>query len=134
MGPQLVRCGKLCHPPIAFYNVQYLQWGRNLFVAESWRIWTAGDPAGGTFNGAATCSLRKVSLNALLPADYRLPSMGPQLVRCGKAAVMAFYRLGGAPSMGPQLVRCGKMEGMSPEYIALALQWGRNLFVAESRT
>ena len=34
--------------------------------------------------------------------------------------------------MGPQLVRCGKLTMLLPSRIANPLQWGRNLFVAES--
>ena len=84
MGPQLVRCGKLTSSlprirvlPVCFNGAATcslrkavflaitmrakpeLQWGRNLFVAESWS--------------------RQVRSRAFLA------SMGPQLVRCGKA-------------------------------------------------
>ena len=35
--------------------------------------------------------------------------------------------------MGPQLVRCGKVrEVFTPQLRESLLQWGRNLFVAES--
>ena len=86
----------------------HLQWGRNLFVAESTgtmdRIAQAFLPFNGaatcslrkvcvqvafsdgrsTFNGAATCSLRKVRIRILPVPEAAVPSMGPQLVRCGK--------------------------------------------------
>ena len=61
-----------------------LQWGRNLFVAESATPGPRTAPRGRTFNGAATCSLRKAGGGKL------------------------FY------------------------FFYLDLQWGRNLFVAES--
>ena len=34
-------------------------------------------------------------------------------------------------SMGPQLVRCGMLRLCADCKVAYALQWGRNLFVAE---
>ena len=85
------------------------------------------------------------------------PSMGPQLVRCGKPVRVSslfaspFLQWGrnlfvaerhgqrdckcrhDLPSMGPQLVRCGKREAAAiGTQVHVLLQWGRNLFVAES--
>ena len=59
MGPQLVRCGKRIIMKTIDLRQSRLQWGRNLFVAES--DYTAGRQRfKEAFNGAATCSLRKV--------------------------------------------------------------------------
>ena len=61
-----------------------LQWGRNLFVAESPQQ-RQGEQRG---------------IDA---------SMGPQLVRCGKRfLVREVFTPDLRASMGPQLVRCGK--------------------------
>ena len=115
---------------------------------------STGSPT--SFNGAATCSLRKGQTNFHLLCQTLLASMGPQLVRCGKKKKGGSGRVGGAASMGPQLVRCGKRcasppgssvnscfngaatcslrKGSRTSYASLAhlmLQWGRNLFVAE---
>ena len=107
MGPQLVRCGKGRMRFMRRMTVQMLQWGRNLFVAES-------------------------RVLQVPHAEVFLASMGPQLVRCGKWHSLPVYRLNVIASMGPQLVRCGKKWAAFPPDIAAALlQWGRNLFVAE---
>ena len=57
--------------------------------------------------------------------------MGPQHVRCGMlfwGAICASLYL---PSMGPQHVRCGMHRAASGIADSTALQWGRNMFVAE---
>ena len=106
MGPQLVRCGKLAARTMtgvtsglqwgrnlfvaeSVYRrpdttaLGYLQWGRNLFVAES-HYYRRIRPNLSSFNGAATCSLRKGAIYVQVPEENIQPSMGPQLVRCGK--------------------------------------------------
>ena len=84
-----------------------LQWGRNLFVAESVRRQLPPADGPRRFNGAATCSLRKVAVRGRVGVLHRLASMGPQLVRCGK------------------------IEATGDSLQNIWLQWGRNLFVAE---
>ena len=106
MGPQLVRCGMRrprtrggwcgrCFNGAATCSLRndgcaiiagdvhaWLQWGRNLFVAE--------------------CKASQ----SMTPRGI-LASMGPQLVRCGMLRQNPrLYRPSDA-SMGPQLVRCG---------------------------
>ena len=108
MGPQHTRCGKAAPALLG---------GRGGGVASMGPQHTrcgkksgAGEPTryGGCFNGAATYSLRKV---VHLPAQLRpcLASMGPQHTRCGKAA-----------------------DGFEQALPEMALQWGRNILVAES--
>ena len=108
MGPQLVRCGKDGGGAADADDVPLLQWGRNLFVAE--RALPGG---GGAGRGAA--------------------SMGPQLVRCGKRATWwsstrPTTRFNGAAT-------CSLRKG-ADRFVStirnVKLQWGRNLFVAES--
>ena len=83
-----------------------------------------------SFNGAATCSLRKAG-SPYHDRRHIGPSMGPQLVRCGKRLPQTGHDRPRLPSMGPQLVRCGKslLPPHSSQFVIL--QWGRNLFVAE---
>ena len=61
-------------------------------------------------------------------------SMGPQLYRCGNLPLLQAQRINQVASMGPQLYRCGNSaarlnQGAGP----VALQWGRNFIVAETR-
>ena len=107
MGPQLVRCG-----------MQYQG-------QEDAQYRTA-------FNGAATCSLRNDDTWECICPAFRYASMGPQLVRCGMLVRLCLVPLPAGASMGPQLVRCGMKAIPSLAYLSSsALQWGRNLFVAE---
>ena len=157
MGPQLVRCGKTapclrgCQPSAPFNGAATcslrkvsidrkhmihqldLQWGRNLFVAES--------PGGGPPNmltylflqwGRNLFVAESATGHAVLPEVF-VPSMGPQLVRCGKHPSIGSSEGSHSPSMGPQLVRCGKYASQLKWAPIFVLQWGRNLFVAESR-
>ena len=156
MGPQLVRCGKPSwqrrrrSPPPSFNgaatcslrkdwtlrrqdsNGSDLQWGRNLFVAESvqWKSIQSDlvkpsmgpqlvrcgkclnphvfhDPEFFLQWGRNLFVAESRSCN-VYTRIIRLPSMGPQLVRCGKLLEGVALRILVAPSMGPQLVRCGK--------------------------
>ena len=85
-----------------------LQWGRNMFVAERWPLPPQPSPRTCCFNGAATCSLRKAILRCEF-VTVRSASMGPQHVRCGKLArSVGLERAPDHASMGPQHVRCGK--------------------------
>ena len=84
MGPQLYRCGNQprtqgtgsAHITLQWgrnfivaetminakqtVNITMLQWGRNFIVAETMNLAQALEKAGGSFNGAATLSLRKL--------------------------------------------------------------------------
>ena len=85
-----------------------LQWGRNLIVAE-----------GSTGRGCWGCRFDA--------------SMGPQLDSCGRNQNQN-RPLPGLASMGPQLDSCGRPRGpRRPRAHGPALQWGRNLIVAEGR-
>ena len=85
----------------------FLQWGRNLFVAES-------KTSSGT---ATTVDVLQWGRN-LFVAERAMRSFDAELVLI--------------PSMGPQLVRCGKYLKDVQNVPVAVLQWGRNLFVAES--
>ena len=155
MGPQLVRCG-MCTIDGRIDLQSKLQWGRNLFVAECPACMTSWPRTSSSFNGAATCSLRNVTLSPRTPrrdvmlqwgrnlfvAEWGPPhgtavrgaaaSMGPQLVRCGMGPSSLNWIDRCFASMGPQLVRCGmraRRRGWRRSWSQL--QWGRNLFVAE---
>ena len=60
MGPQPFGCGRSL-AMIVKAATPLLQWGRNLSVAEGTKSAT-GRPCAGSFNGAATFRLRKVTL------------------------------------------------------------------------
>ena len=114
MGPQLVRCGKR-RATESNGEENSLQWGRNLFVAESERLSEVFVEALESFNGAATCSLRKAATALVFIAAGLAASMGPQLVRCGKGLLGMLAVCDLVASMGPQLVRCGKLPLRSLE-------------------
>ena len=110
-----------------------LQWGRNLFVAERIRRSCLPHSQGGRFNGAATCSLRKGQ-------DEQGGS--PQGVRFNGAATCSLRKASASmPVTGRQFSFNGaatcslrKANAAAAREAALEqLQWGRNLFVAESR-
>ena len=108
MGPQLVRCGKNMTPS-TWSLTSYLQWGRNLFVAES------------------------LKQDIEREHSQRTPSMGPQLVRCGKSVIQSTIPLELASFNGAATCSLRKVATTEkPEEHASVLQWGRNLFVAES--
>ena len=130
-----------------------LQWGRNLSVAE-------GAPTCGRrcaaccFNGAATFRLRKVP-RFRHDRCRRRASMGPQPFGCGRREDGFGWGGGGQASMGPQPFGCGRsiitwlvkpsqcfngaatfrlrkaLTRLEKFYDNPALQWGRNLSVAE---
>ena len=107
MGPQHVRCGMQAKGQVDLLVKDDLQWGRNMFVAE------CSSPAGPTRRGSR-------------------PSMGPQHVRCGMRPRQAHLNDLEGPSMGPQHVRCGMLADEFAAHLGQsALQWGRNMFVAE---
>ena len=59
-------------------------------------------------------------------------SMGPQLDSCGRPARLHCLQAWIRASMGPQLDSCGRMvHGRHARPKPCALQWGRNLTVAE---
>ena len=60
MGPQPFGCGRIVTWPCLFIT-RWLQWGRNLSVAEGATVRALRKAAAG-FNGAATFRLRKASL------------------------------------------------------------------------
>ena len=107
MGPQLDSCGRR---DVAEKqgDLNLLQWGRNLTVAEG------RPPPSKT-------------------APYGFASMGPQLDSCGRRnndyANLAFVHA----SMGPQLDSCGRDAPCPKARAGPRLQWGRNLTVAEGR-
>ena len=132
MGPQLVRCGmslsslktKLLYVPfngaatcslrnalplpLRFCSCDSFNGAATCSLRNGWNL-RRHKHSVPTFNGAATCSLRNagrgdVELGALL-----VPSMGPQLVRCGMVGHYQLRRFQRLPSMGPQLVRCGML-------------------------
>ena len=106
MGPQLVRCGMRTHQ----------------------KLGTKFDTC---FNGAATCSLRNVRVFCLLQFVY-VASMGPQLVRCGmRTTAYAGSRWTCSFNGAATCSLRNAMIGLTAAYELFALQWGRNLFVAE---
>ena len=132
MGPQLVRCGKAARNADNIYQDVMLQWGRNLFVAERMVYANAF-----LYKNAASMGPQLVrcgkSKNGEKTGEKGGASMGPQLVRCGKRGTASFPWHCRDASMGPQLVRCGKADLLLQHLAGFAvLQWGRNLFVAES--
>ena len=85
--------------------VGLLQWGRNLIVAEG-----------------ITVAPRR---------DHWDASMGPQLDSCGRMNAVGHDRYKVHASMGPQLDSCGRAASRARRRPIRALQWGRNLIVAE---
>ena len=118
MGPQLVRCGKSCCWRCGRPSQGTLQWGRNLFVAES-----AGRQVNrqghDTFNGAATCSLRKVACVILSNLQSLYLQWGRNLFVAESLMAQLQPPMPTYPSMGPQLVRCGKVENQIDNVNAL---------------
>ena len=109
MGPQLYRCGN--------------GWGSTRFQRQCKR-----------FNGAATLSLRKHSLQASGAIWAGAPQWGRNfIVAETPLRILHDVRYDHA-SMGPQLYRCGnlKKRGIN-SYMSNLLQWGRNFIVAETR-
>ena len=131
-----------------------LQWGRNLSVAEGGGRRRLGGRSSG-FNGAATFRLRKVIV--WCAGRGRVPaSMGPQPFGCGRrlkvgAAKPLYSRFNGAATFrlrkgAPRASRAGparRFNGAATFRLrkgpamrggmrrSPALQWGRNLSVAE---
>ena len=157
MGPQLVRCGKFAGVAVSIYYAFILQWGRNLFVAERNAYQKNPIAWDMSFNGAATCSLRKAIfskapycipvnlqwgrnlfvaesfLHSTLIGFLSQPSMGPQLVRCGKSPSSPVSTIRSPSFNGAATCSLRKViDGYRDRINAEALQWGRNLFVAES--
>ena len=106
MGPQHDSCGRL-NMPADELVAQYLQWGRNMIVAE----------------GSETKG----------PRTRPSPSMGPQHDSCGRAPVLDLLRHVVGPSMGPQHDSCGRYLQVLRAASQSLLQWGRNMIVAEGR-
>ena len=119
-----------------------LQWGRNFIRkpegglhARAVQLASMG-PQLYRFNGAATLSLRTLSLRK------RRLYLRPKalLVRFNGAATLSLRKhLGdgqapaGTASMGPRLYRCGNVEdGFSNVHRMRLLQWGRDFIVAET--
>ena len=115
----------------AYGAVCTLQWGRNLFVAERAAPPHPRPGLNPTFNGAATCSLRKEVTDYIADNDLEYLQWGRNLFVAESDTNTGASPVRVHPSMGPQLVRCGK-SGHSPRMsVPTFLQWGRNLFVAE---
>ena len=134
MGPQLDSCGRANRRPFPLFSRAVLQWGRNLTVAE------------GIMNAAIKRALSKLQWGRNLTVaegyanDRRLwpcegvASMGPQLDSCGRGRRRpdsSSPRRGPLASMGPQLDSCGRCHPAAFRTARGALQWGRNLTVAE---
>ena len=108
-----------------------LQWGRNLPVAEIWRLPDRRPPSPSGFNGAATFQSRKSGWMLLRPARWSrfngaatFQSRKCQVPRLPAPVMMA--------SMGPQPSSRGNRAMYARAFLrAVALQWGRNLPVAE---
>ena len=108
MGPQLYRCGNI-------------------------RCGCGRRRAGIRFNGAATLSLRKLSLDPANIIDQPAASMGPQLYRCGNLPAAFAWRplwagFNGAATLS--LRKPPKVDQLVRAYDGL--QWGRNFIVAET--
>ena len=140
-------------------NTAMLQWGRNLFVAESCLALSNQLARLECFNGAATCSLRKEWADRYESDRQSHASMGPQLVRCGKLRAWHLRRDTRATLQWGRNLFVAERSGLSCRRpcrawrfngaatcslrkdclkslqlpTAWQLQWGRNLFVAESR-
>ena len=85
-----------------------LQWGRNFIVAETWSGGYSTGGQSGSFNGAATLSLRKLVFMDTMPLLHT------STLQWGRNFIVAetAYSLMGVivrvmASMGPQLYRCG---------------------------
>ena len=105
MGPQPFGCGRysasFAHPLFLM-----LQWGRNLSVAEGRR--------------SAACRARSAA------------SMGPQPFGCGRCGIAPICRARQSRFNGAATFRLRKGKEVSLKFSGwLALQWGRNLSVAE---
>ena len=129
MGPQLDSCGRPSWSSRGAART-WLQWGRNLIVAEG-----ISDPS----ECSDICLLQWGRNLIVAEGEVRLAerrahiaSMGPQLDSCGRAGGGS-GRGGGVAvaSMGPQLDSCGRKDLLSMLKDAGVLQWGRNLIVAE---
>ena len=108
MGPRLVSRGKRAYESQS-YTVERLQWGRDLLVAES------------------------AGLDDQIHCIASCASMGPRLVSRGKVDNDFHVFHDYLASMGPRLVSRGKASRCFAPALALMLQWGRDLLVAERR-
>ena len=107
MGPQLDSCGRHASAERAGGGA-WLQWGRNLIVAEG-------------------------RLGVLGQGQRRLASMGPQLDSCGRRPCWATGRTGGLLQWGRNLIVAEGDIHEAIDAIGAELQWGRNLIVAEGK-
>ena len=133
MGPQLDSCGRSVPPVVRERAVLELQWGRNLIVAEGWSLAPSAWPPYALQWGRNLIVAE--GLGRARAREYLGTSMGPQLDSCGRS-ILAGARPGTrGTSMGPQLDSCGRRAPpkKTPTKKA-ALQWGRNLIVAEGRS
>ena len=85
-----------------------LQWGRNLFVAESLRASASWSRIMSSLQWGRNLFVAERPPRHGRGLPVPAASMGPQLVRCGKQGDIRDLVLGFFASMGPQLVRCGK--------------------------
>ena len=107
MGPQLYRCGNVDFPWKKSDIELTLQWGRNFIVAEIRPATLNAVSPDGSFNGAATLSLRKscqpvCSCTACCRFNGAATS---SLRKCRLLVEEVGHRVDA--SMGPQLYRCG---------------------------
>ena len=130
MGPQLYRCGNLSvavwlaagtalqwgrnfivaetwkAPIIGVYGSLMLQWGRNFIVAETRQPWRLLGQTEGSFNGAATLSLRKRQVRIGNYNNYKL-QWGRNFIVAETGDEEEEKPTHCIASMGPQLYRCG---------------------------
>ena len=116
-------------PGILVFFAALLQWGRNLSVAEGARLAHGID-------GLIELQWGR-NLSVAEGADYLqacifgVASMGPQPFGCGRQVQEAKDVGAAEASMGPQPFGCGRNVLTWEVRNAIALQWGRNLSVAE---
>ena len=131
MGPQLYRCGNLsssiraCRSWIASMGPQLYRCGnqkRNRLPEQSLFC----------FNGAATLSLRKLTMGDIDRTMYALLQWGRNFIVAEMYMKMMDVFAQKVASMGPQLYRCGNSRARHSRYVmGSVLQWGRNFIVAE---
>ena len=156
MGPQPFGCGRAREARAAADNMQMLQWGRNLSVAEgrSWRtrrlkhgkasMGPQPFGCGRSKDQKEGCPKKAASMgpqpfgcgrarSRRAARSLTRASMGPQPFGCGRAVIAAFFDGAEEASMGPQPFGCGRGSPRARPPPFPTLQWGRNLSVAEGR-
>ena len=107
-----------------------LQWGRDLSVAE-WPSCSAAGPRGLRFNGAATFRSRNAASFSASPPSARSRFNGAATFRSRNVHAGREFFSQLVASMGPRPFGRGMKMQVRPTPEQLALQWGRDLSVAE---